>query len=308
MAFNQGCKGIVPRQDLVDAEYLQYWLWAHRERLQSLGTGSTFMELGNDALLGFGVALPPVSQQRAIAAFVRQQFALIDTVVLARQRQLTLIADRRVARLEAMLRMVTAKGAEPVPLRRLLRPRQEQDRTDLAVLSIYRDHGVVPKASRSDNFNATPEDLTRYQRVAVNDLVVNKMKAWSGSVAVSPEEGIVSPDYLVCRIEDRVEPRFLHHVLRSPKLVTEMRIRSRGIRPNQERLYWDDLADIRIPLPTRADQARMAAEVDEALGEYESEREPLVKSVQLLVESKRSLILAAVGGRVTVPDTSDVES
>ena len=79
-------------------------------------------------------------------------------------------------------------------LRYVLSPREETDRADLQVLSVYRDHGVVLKDSRRDNHNKTPENLSRYQRVAVGDLVVNKMKAWSGSVAVSRYEGIVSPD------------------------------------------------------------------------------------------------------------------
>jgi len=50
MAFNQGCKGLV-LSEVVDVRYLQHWLWASRSQLQSEGTGSTFMELGNESLL-----------------------------------------------------------------------------------------------------------------------------------------------------------------------------------------------------------------------------------------------------------------
>lgn len=152
-----------------------------------------------------------------------------------------------------------------VALRRYLQPREETGRSDLQVLSVYRDHGVVPKDSRTDNFNRTPEDVTRYQRVLPDDLVVNKMKAWSGSVAVSRHEGIVSGDYLVCQIM-RLTPGYLHYVLRSQEFVGEMRNRSTGIRPSQERLYWEDLADIRVDAPPESEQRRIADFLDDRVG------------------------------------------
>ena len=53
------------------------------------------------------------------------------------------------------------------------------------VLSLYREYGVIPKDSRTDNHNTTSEDTSNYKFVEVGDFVVNKMKAWQGSMAVS---------------------------------------------------------------------------------------------------------------------------
>jgi type I restriction enzyme S subunit len=128
----------------------------------------------------------------------------------------------------------------------------------LQLLSVYRDYGVIPKDSRSDNFNKTPEDITRYQEVRVGDLVVNKMKAWQGSVGISAHHGIVSPDYLVCSVDPSVDSRFMHHLLRSAPLAAEFGARSKGIRPAQWRLYWEDLAEIPINLPVLDEQRRIA--------------------------------------------------
>jgi len=61
------------------------------------------------------------------------------------------------------------------------------------LLSVYREYGVVPKSSRDDNFNRTGADLSAYQYVEVGDLVLNKMKTWQGSIAVSNHSGLVSP-------------------------------------------------------------------------------------------------------------------
>ena len=88
------------------------------------------------------------------------------------------------------------------------------------------------------------------------------MKAWQGSIAVSQYEGIISPDYLVCSVRPVVEKRFLHHLLRSSRMVSEYLIRSKGIRPSQWRLYWEDLADIRVNLPSPHAQVCIADLLD----------------------------------------------
>jgi type I restriction enzyme S subunit len=153
-------------------------------------------------------------------------------------------------------------GWRSVRLSGLLQEVDDRRHADLEVLSVYRDLGVVPKASRDDNFNKTPEDLTTYKRVRTGDLVVNKMKAWSGSLAISGYDGIVSGDYMVCAVTGPVDRRFLHHLLRSPSVFGLIAARSTGIRPSQWRLYWDDLRDIRVDIPEPEAQRAIADYLD----------------------------------------------
>jgi type I restriction enzyme, S subunit len=148
-----------------------------------------------------------------------------------------------------------------VRLGNVLRERDTRDCTGETVLSVYRDHGVVPKASRSDNFNKTPQDVSSYKLVLPSDVVVNKMKAWQGSVAVSRHRGIVSGDYLVSEVvrTDLVEPGYLHYALRSLPVISELRRLSTGVRPSQWRIYWDDFRNVEIVLPPIGEQRRIAA-------------------------------------------------
>lgn len=78
-------------------------------------------------------------------------------------------------------------------MKTILQNVSEKNHPDSTVLSLYRDLGVVPKNSRDDNHNVTSEDTSNYKFVRCGDLVINKMKAWQGSLAVSEFEGIVSP-------------------------------------------------------------------------------------------------------------------
>jgi type I restriction enzyme S subunit len=153
----------------------------------------------------------------------------------------------------------------------LFRPVAEKGHPDESVLSVFRDHGVVPKASRSDNFNRTPEDLTAYQLVEPGDLVVNRMKAWQGSLGLSAHRGIVSPDYEVLRpTTPDAEPRYMHQLLRSRPLIDQYGMRSTGIRPSQWRLYRDEMKTIDIQLPPLAEQHAIADYLDHETGQIDT--------------------------------------
>jgi type I restriction enzyme, S subunit len=149
-----------------------------------------------------------------------------------------------------------------VPLWTLIKRRDVTNRPDAELLSVYRDHGVVPKDSREDNFNKPSEDLTTYRHVRRGDLVLNKMKTWQGSLAVSDFDGIVSPAYIVCEITGHVNKRYFHHLLRSQPYIHLYQALSKGIRPNQWDLPFEDFKNISVALPPLDEQRRIADFLD----------------------------------------------
>ena len=125
------------------------------------------------------------------------------------------------------------EGWEVSQLKYATRWKSEKGCPDAPVLSLYRDFGVVPKDSRDDNHNVTSLDTSNYKVVDIGDLVINKMKAWQGSMAVSDYRGIVSPAYHVCSItSNKVNKRYLHHLLRNPAYLPEYARLSTGMRIN----------------------------------------------------------------------------
>jgi len=148
------------------------------------------------------------------------------------------------------------------PLGMLFRRREQRNMAHLPLLSVYRDLGIVPRRGRTDNHNKASDDLSAYKHVEVGDLVLNKMKTWQGSLGISYYEGVVSPAYFVaqpCREFDR---RFLHHLLRSKPLIAKYGARSKGIRPSQWDLPWDEFKTIKVALPPLATQKRIADFLD----------------------------------------------
>ena len=84
-------------------------------------------------------------------------------------------------------------------LRRTLRAVAERNRSDLPLLSVVREKGVVLRdvSNKDENHNFIPDDLTNYKVVQQGQFAMNKMKAWQGSYGMSKFDGIVSPAYFV---------------------------------------------------------------------------------------------------------------
>lgn len=179
----------------------------------------------------------------------------------------------------------------------LFEPRIETGQPALDVLSVYRDYGVIPKSSRDDNFNRTPADLSRYQVVHPGDVVVNRMKAWQGSLGVSAFQGLVSPDYDVLRpTTPQWDMRFLHHVLRSRPMVCEYAIRSTGIRPSQWRLYWTQLRMIDVPVPEVSEQRAIADCLDRETARIDTLIAEQEQLIELLRERRQAAITRSTTG------------
>ena len=77
MAFNQGCRGLVPKEGL-DHVFLYYFLYTNREILQELGTGTTFKELSSSNLKSVPIILPPLAEQQRIVAVLDEAFEGLD--------------------------------------------------------------------------------------------------------------------------------------------------------------------------------------------------------------------------------------
>lgn len=72
MCTNQGFKSFVPKADLLDSQYLYYWLKANKEYLQDLGVGATFKEISKTVIANVEIPLPPLAEQRRIASILDQ--------------------------------------------------------------------------------------------------------------------------------------------------------------------------------------------------------------------------------------------
>lgn len=162
---------------------------------------------------------------------------------------------------------------------------------NLPLLSVYREYGVIPKKSRDDNHNVESSDLSNYKVVYKDNLVLNKMKMWQGSLGVSKYNGIVSPAYIVCKIVDEsLNVRFLHFLLRTAKYKTYYNQYSYGIRVGQWDMHYEDLKNMKVYIPPLTEQEQIVRFLDWKVSEINKLIGIKQKKISRLTELQKAVI------------------
>lgn len=164
------------------------------------------------------------------------------------------------------------------------------------LLSLYTGIGVFPtnseKAKTSGNHAQT---VNGYKIVHKNDIVVNIILAWMGSIGVSDYDGVVSPAYDVYTPDlSKVIPRYAHYVFRTDGIAGECLKYGRGIMMMRWRTYSPEFKQIKIPFPSLKEQHRIADFLDSKCSEIDNLIENLRARVESAKEYKKAVITEAV--------------
>ncbi|APX12429.1 restriction endonuclease subunit S [Tateyamaria omphalii] len=282
----------------------------------SMGGGMR-QSLGFDDLRRLPIVAPDLEEQTAIVGYLDRETVRIDGLIEKKTRFIALLNDKEKAAISRFVRAgidpnanmidsgVEWRGKVPAHwtrgrMKNHFKQVKRQGYDDLTVLSVYREFGVIEKSSRTDNINKTPEDLSKYQLVEPNDLAINKMKAWQGSMGVSALRGITSPDYVVMTPVGEHNPRYMHHYLRARPMPWVYRLISNGIRTDQWRMEPEKFLELPVFLPPLEEQQRIADRIDLELERIRGLIAKTDRSIALLREKRAALITAAVTGKIDV--------
>ena len=162
------------------------------------------------------------------------------------------------------------------------------------ILSVYREYGVIPKDSRDDNHNVTSDDTTKYKYVMPDYFVINKMKAWQGSMGISQYEGVVSPAYFVYKFTDKIfHLKYFHYLLRNC-YKDEFRRLSGGIREGQWDLPAYSFENTRVLIPLYSEQKIISDFLDSECAQIDTLSSDIQTQIDTLEQYKRSVISEAV--------------
>lgn len=299
------------------AEKYFYVLWKNQV-FNSLGDDGVRSNLGKDDLLNIPIPVPPLSEQKTIAGFLDKKCGEVDALIADIQQEIETLEQYK----RSVITEAVTKGLDPsvpmkdsgagwmptVPAHWLvekikyhLHLKTQKNMSDRQVLSLYRDYGIVPKDSRDDNHNVTSEDTSSYRYVRVGDFVVNKMKAWQGSVAVSQYEGIVSPAYFVYEfIDESFDKKYFHYLLRNKSYTIEFMRLSGGIRVGQWDLPAEAFENTLVLIPPIEEQQQIADYLDKKCKEIEEIIADKQSQIETLESYKKSLIYEYVTGKKEV--------
>ena len=275
-------------------------------------------DLSPEAFANTLALLPPLVEQKYIANYLDIQCSEIDATAEDIQKEISLLEEYK----KSVITEAVTKGLNPdaemkdsgiawigeIPkdwkvdkIKYHLKRNEPKNPGNAIVLSVYRDYGVVPKDSRDDNHNVTSEDTSKYKYVKKGQLVINKMKAWQGSLAVSDYDGIVSPAYFIYDfIDEEYNHKYFHYLVRSCYKEEFKRI-SGGIREGQWDLSPEGFSNTLVLLPSIEEQNEILdyilqkeIEIDAIIADKKRQR-------GILTEYKKSLIYEYVTGKKEVP-------
>lgn len=279
--------------------------------------GGVRQGLNYDEFAKLKIYSPSSSEQQRIADFLDRECSKIDSLIADIENQITcfeqykrsVISEAVMKGLNPSVQMIDSGirwiglipfGWKVEKIKFHLRRNEKRNPGNQQVLSVYREYGVIPKDSRDDNHNVTSEDVSKYKYVKPGSLVINKMKAWQGSMGVSDFKGIVSPAYFIFEfIDDSFDRKYIHYLLRS-SYKDEFRRLSGGIREGQWDLSPEGFLNTLVILPSLEEQKQIVSFLDKKCREIDSIIADKKKQLDILDSYKKSIIYEYVTGKKEV--------
>lgn len=164
------------------------------------------------------------------------------------------------------------------------------------LLRVSQYTGVTERRNSGDaeSPDTRAASLVGYKLVERDDLVINIMLAWNGSLGVSRYTGIVSPAYCVYRFNSISHPWYFHELLRLPVYKGRIKIASTGVVESRLRLYSDELGRIEALEPPFGEQEAIVRYVNYINGNVNRFIRAKKKQIALLNEQKQAIIHRAV--------------
>lgn len=312
----------------IDTRYLFYWLqntsFVEQACATMTGTGG-LKRVSPVFVKNCAIHVPPCEEQFRISAFLDKQCAHIDAVL--EQTRASIEEYKKLK--QAMITQAVTKGVRGervmkdsevewlgnIPadwnvyrIANLYDERSESGLEELPILTVSINTGVSDHEiadEDKDRVFVRSEDRTKYKRVYPGDLAYNMMRAWQGAFGAVRVDGMVSPAYVVAKPKKNVEldSRYMEALLRTSEATEEMHRYSRGIVDFRLRLYWPEFKNIRICLPSIAEQIEIADYIDEksaAIDALIAKKEAFVAELE---NYKKSMIYEYVTGKKEVPQS-----
>lgn len=330
MAFNQGCRGVIPRTD-VSTDYLRYALLHLRPRLQAAGTGSTFMELSTGALASMPVpVVGDRGQQGVVVDFLDRETAKIDALIAKQEALKRSVLEHRDA---VILDLITGgKGAakseasgvdwigdmpehwQTRPLRHVLAsvetgvwgsdPAVEWEGTPCARVADF-DRERLQVTDPIPTLREVSVEDVRRRGLRRGDLLIER----SGGTQANPVGFVVSFESdteAVCsnfisrlRLQDGMNHRYwlyAFYAARLTRITEKWTKQTTGI----QNLDFGGFSSENFPCPPSSEQDEIAAEIDQLMSSTGAQLQRQRLLGQLLRERRAALITAAVTGRLDV--------
>ncbi len=258
-------------------------------------------------------SLPPLDEQRRIAAYLDRQTSLIDRRVALIGKKRRLLAEAR----KAIIHEAVTKGLDKgvaikdsgvewigeIPagweLGRLKDFFTENDRSQPNGMVLSLSYGRIIEKDFSAKKGVSPESFASYQGVHPGDIVLRLTDLQNDHkslrVGYSDKHGIITSAYLCVRgngLNPKYSAYLLHDIGDIQKIFYGL---GGGVRQSMK---FSDLAKLLIPNIPLNEQSRIADFLDKTTAKLDKQIELLGKMEELLKEQRKAIIHEAVTGKI----------
>lgn len=316
-AYNVALIKAIPDETRLDKEYLYYFLQREElfrliDSLSQRSSGQTGIDM--EALNSFSLPLPPLPEQRKIAAILSTwdaAIALTEQVIGALQRRkqaLMQVLLTGAVRFREFVRsdeyQATDFGSIPADwnymrigdMARAVSNRNE-DGSHLPVLSCTKYDGLVDSLTYFGR-QIFSDDLSTYKRVHRSQFAYATNHIEEGSIGYQDlyDVALISPMYTVFETTHDVDDSYLYGVLKTELYRHIFEINTSASVDRRGSLRWPQFSQIRVPLPG-IDEQRAIAEA------FQTAQELIETYLELLSQfqaQKRGLMQQLLTGAVRV--------
>ena len=272
---------------------------------------------------------PPLTEQRAIAAFLDRETTKIDALVSKKERLIELLQEKRTALISHTVTKgldsnapVKESGVEwlgEIPMhwevRRLKHVTEKigSGKTPKGGAERYVDDGVMFLRSQNVHFGglrladvAHIDTITDNEmsgsRVREGDVLLNITGASLGRSCVARLEGAdanVNQHVCILRtVQRQNDPDFLAYSIESTSLQDQIFNNENGV--SRDALNFEQIGELVISRPAIEEQKSIAAFLDRETAKLDSLIDKVQEAIELLKELRTALISAAVTGKIDV--------
>lgn len=279
------------------ANYLMRWDFINAVRKYEEGTVYERMAVKPEDFLRYEIFLPPIEEQRKIAAILTAQ----DKVIELKER---LLAEKQRQKAYLMQQLLTGKKRLPgfsgawrtERLGKLFLERKETNCEGLEMLAITGTQGIIPRKELDLKDNSS-DDKSKYLKVCVGDIGYNTMRMWQGNSAYSNYEGIVSPAYTILKPSASVDAKYFAYLFKMPEIIFLFYRFSQGLVDDTRNLKYENFKKIKVFYPP---EKKEQTAITEVLSATDCEIDLLRRDVEQEKQRKKALMHLLLTGIVRV--------
>ena len=263
VAINQDLKALKPKSEIL-SRYLMHALLAKCGEIQSLGKGATVKGVTIDRLSSLEIPLPPLEEQRRIAAILDKANnihalaagkARSSAAALYRSLLTQELDQPEVEWVQLGDVLEIARGGSPRPIQSYL-----TDDPDGINWIMIGDAGVGEKYIANTAKKIRAEGLSKTRVVKEGDLLLSNSMSF-GRPYIMKTNGAIHDGWLVLRDAHAMcSSDYLYHVLGSPMCYAQFARAAAGA--TVKNLNTSIVSAIEIPLPPLESQVEIAARLD----------------------------------------------